>query len=73
MRPRALLLLPTRNMARTVAWRLMTLAQKRTRTDTYQGVERLNKEFGDGEEVEDKPRKGGAKPLEHQALFAGNW
>jgi len=73
VRPRALVLAPMRNAAHAVVARLMQLAQKETRGDTYQGKARLEADYGAGAGEEDEgARRGGAKPAEHRALFAGN-
>lgn len=70
-----LLLLPQRNLAARVVGRLLQLAVKETRTDTIQNKARFLDEFGGGDDDELTERERAAvarKPVEHQALFAGN-
>ena len=76
VRTRALLLVPMRNVAYWCVMRLMALAQKETRADTYQGKARFLRDFGPDED----DAEGGAgaaggrdKPGDFKALFHGNW
>ncbi|WIA34691.1 hypothetical protein OEZ86_013004 [Tetradesmus obliquus] len=85
-RPKALILLPMRNMAYDLVRRLAALAQKETRADSVQGKEKFLEQFV-GEDDDDsqqqqehdaaaaagaKSKKGPQKPAEHRALFRGN-
>lgn len=70
--PQVLILLPMRNIAYRVVGRLLSLAQKETRSDSIQGTSRFQEDFGPNEEEKEDEAKTRHHNQEHKVLFHGN-
>lgn len=67
-----LILLPMRNIAYRVISRLLSLAQKETRSDSIQGKSRFQEDFGPHEEEKEDEAKTRHHNHQHKVLFHGN-